>query len=61
LEPNVQYLCIVTAREAGAASTGKVFLPFGGDGTLAVILSKAFLLAEDRSIKDPTILHQIRT
>ena len=60
MEPNDQYLCIVPARGAGAVSTGKVFLPFEGDGTLAVILSKPFLLAEDRSIKDPTILHQMR-
>ena len=45
----------------GAANIyGKAFLPFGGDGTLAIILSGAFLLAEDRSIKSPTILHQIQ-
>jgi hypothetical protein len=37
----------------------KVFLPFVDDRTLAIILSKAFLLAENKSIKDPTILHQI--
>ena len=37
----------------------RVFLPFEGDRTLAIILSKAFLLAEDTKIKDPTILHQI--
>ena len=60
MEPNDQYLCIVPAR--GAANGGlasKVFLPFEGDGTLAIILSKAFLLAEDKKIKDPTILQQI--
>jgi hypothetical protein len=38
----------------------KVFLPFEGDSLLSVILSKAFLLAEDRKIKDPTIVNQIR-
>jgi hypothetical protein len=38
---------------------GKVFLPFEGDGTLAMILSKAFVLAQDKKIKDPTILQQI--
>ena len=38
---------------------GKVFLPFEGDNLLSVILSKAFLLAEDRKIKDPTIVNQI--
>ena len=37
----------------------EAFLPFEGDGTLAVILSKAFLLANDRSIKDRSILSQI--
>ena len=34
-------------------------LPFEGDTTLALILSKAFLLADDDKIKDPTIRSQI--
>jgi hypothetical protein len=38
---------------------GRQAAPFEGDGTLAVILSKAFLLAEDWNIEDPTILRQI--
>jgi Domain of unknown function (DUF4132) len=60
MEPNDQYLCIVPARGAADGGFGgKVFLPFEGDGTLAIILSKAFLLAEDKKIKDPTILRQI--
>ena len=60
MEPNDQYLCIVPARGAASGGPGDgVFLPFEGDGTLAIILSKAFLLAEDKKIKDPTILHQI--
>jgi hypothetical protein len=61
MKPNDQYLCIVPARgvAAGDSVVGKVFLPFEGDNTLAIILSKAFLLAEDWSIKDPTILRQI--
>lgn len=63
MEPNDQYLCIVPARGAAAAtvdgSVGKVFLPFEGDNMLAIILSKAFLLAEDWKIEDPTILRQI--
>ena len=63
MEPNDQYLCIVPARggamPAGAAGDGRVFLPFEGDTTLSVILSKAFLLAEDKSITDPTITGQI--
>lgn len=60
MEPNDQYLCIVPARGAAVTgSTDKVFLPFEGDNTLAIILSKAFLLAEDKKIKDTTILRQI--
>jgi hypothetical protein len=38
-----------------------VFLPFEEDGgLLSVIISKAFLLADDASITDPTITRQIR-
>ena len=60
MEPNDQYLCIVPARgTAGEGLTGKVFLPFEGDNTLAIILSKAFLLADDKQITDPTITRQI--
>ncbi|MCB1131777.1 MAG: DUF4132 domain-containing protein [Verrucomicrobiae bacterium] len=57
MEPDDRYLCIVKA----ATSTGgqQVFLPFEGDSKLSVILSKAFLLAADTKIKDPTILSQI--
>ena len=59
MEPNDQYLCIVQDHSAGPAS--KLFLPFEGDTTLSLILSKAFLLAEDTKITDPTILRQIRS
>ncbi len=59
MEPNDQYLCIVRGRSQEGDLTGKVFLPFEGDNTLSVILSKALLLAEDWKIKDPTILRQI--
>jgi len=42
MEPNDQYLCIVPDRGAGAATAGgKVILPFEGDATLSIILSKA--------------------
>jgi hypothetical protein len=58
MEPNDQYLCIVKAPER--SNSESVFLPFAGDKTLAVILSKAFLLAEDSKITDPTIVAQIR-
>jgi hypothetical protein len=60
MEPNDQYLCIVPDRSAKATSGGDVFLPFEGDATLSIILSKAFLLAEDTKIKDPTIVRQIK-
>ncbi len=59
MEPNEQYLCIVKAPGKSGGSE-QVFLPFEGDKTLAVILSKAFLLAEDSKITDPSILIQIR-
>jgi hypothetical protein len=57
MSPNDRYLCIVPG--AGRAEDGKVFLPFEGDRTLSVILSKAFLLAADAKITDPSITGQI--
>jgi hypothetical protein len=60
MEPNDEYLCIVPARGGSKAGGDNVFLPFEGDQTLSIILSKAFLLAEDTKIKDPTIVSQIR-
>jgi hypothetical protein len=58
MEPNDQYLCIVPdARER--ASSEPVYLPFEGDATLSIILSKAFLLADDGKIKDSVINRQI--
>ncbi len=57
MEPGSRYLCIVQGPGDRAAS---VPLPFEGDRTLSLILSKAFLLANDRAIQDPTILKQIR-
>ena len=59
MEPNDQYLCIVPDRSTGKGKAEKVFLPFEGDQMFAIILSKAFLLAQDRQIKDETILRQI--
>ncbi|MCF6227713.1 MAG: DUF4132 domain-containing protein [Planctomycetes bacterium] len=59
MEPNDEYLCIVANASMGKAAD-KVFLPFEGDRTMAVILSKAFLLADDKKIKDKTILSQIK-
>jgi hypothetical protein len=59
MEPNDQYLCIVPDQRASAQSEDSLFLPFEGDNTLSIILSKALLLAEDTKIKDPTIVLQI--
>jgi len=56
MEPNDEYLCIVPAR---GKSAGNVHLPFEDDDRLSMILSKAFLLADDRKITDQTILGQI--
>lgn len=57
MEPNNQYLCIVQDRTFQTERS--IQLPFSGDSLLSIILSKAFLLAEDDKIKDKTILRQI--
>ncbi len=57
MEPNDQYLCIVPDRNDSASHSA--YLPFEGDRILSIILSKAFLLAADDKIKDPTILRQL--
>jgi hypothetical protein len=57
MSPNDQYLCIVAARNIRA---DKLFLPFDDDPILSLILSKAFLLANDTAIKDKTITAQIK-
>jgi hypothetical protein len=59
MEPNHQYLCIVPGSQA-RRKPRRLYLPFEGDTVLSLILSKAFLLAEDRAIEDPMILSQIR-
>ncbi|NUS13923.1 MAG: DUF4132 domain-containing protein [Streptomyces sp.] len=59
MEPHDAYLCIVPARRPSAAA-GRVFLPFEEDGgVLAEVLSKAFLLADDAAITDPSIVAQL--
>ena len=58
MEPNDQYLCIVPEVSRRAAWRG-LFLPFDGDATLSIILSKALLLADDSNIADKTITQQI--
>lgn len=57
MTPNDQYLCIVPKSDPTASGTG--YLPFEGDRMLAVILSKAMLLAQDTKITDPSILSQL--
>lgn len=51
-----RHICIVPKSEP---TTGKVWLPFEGDRTLSIILSKALLLAQDDKITDPVILAQL--
>lgn len=57
MEPNDEYLCIIP--DPKAAIKDKLFLPFDGDATLSIIISKALLLADDYKITDPVILNQI--
>ena len=59
MEPNDQYLCIVPDRSA-KSHTENLFIPFEGDNGLSIVLSKAFLLADDDKITDSTITSQIR-
>ena len=54
IEPDNRYLCIVPKSDKT-----DTYLPFEGDRTLAVILSKAMVLAKDAEITDPTILSQL--
>jgi hypothetical protein len=56
MEPDDVYLCIVRGRDTSA---DRVRLPFEDD-RLALILSKAFLLADDAAIEDESILRQIK-
>ncbi|MCB1160705.1 MAG: DUF4132 domain-containing protein, partial [Leptospiraceae bacterium] len=58
MEPNDEYLCIVADRKKDPQS--KIFLPFEGDAGLSLLLSKAFLLAEDDKIVDSSIVSQIK-
>jgi hypothetical protein len=51
-----RYLCIVAVRDT---RVGRLFLPFDDDPLLSLILSKAFLLADDANITDPSIVGQV--
>ncbi len=57
MEPDDAYLCIVATSSADAPKS--IYLPFEGDRTLALVLSKALLLAGDGKIKDESILRQL--
>jgi hypothetical protein len=57
--PQDKYLCIVPAQGQLDKAGDKILLPFEGDRTLSLILSKAFLLSADEKIRDPTILRQL--
>jgi hypothetical protein len=57
MEPGSRYLCIVEGA-ATKASPRNLALPFEQDNQLSLILSKAFLLADDAKIKDQSILAQ---
>lgn len=57
MEPNDEYLCIIP--DTNATIKDKLFLPFDGDPTLSIIISKAILLANDEKITDSVILNQI--
>jgi predicted DNA-binding WGR domain protein len=59
MSPNDQYLCIVPSKSVSRGAD-KVRLPFEGDPTLSIILSKAFLLADDTKISDPDIVSQLQ-
>lgn len=55
MEPNDAYLCVVADRRRST----NLHLPFDEDQMLSMIVSKAFLLAEDHKITDETILRQL--
>ena len=58
IAPADRYLCIVPGRGVDK-TTDRLFLPFEGDRGLSIVLSKAFMLAEDDKITDETILSQL--
>lgn len=60
MEPDDRYLCIVPEGRKDNKQGEKIFLPFEGDTLLSIIISKAFLLADDDKITDVTITRQIK-
>ena len=61
MEPSGRYLCIVPDRRSAAHPSRSLVLPFEGDSTLSIIISKAILLAGDDRITDEMIVRQIRS
>src|SRR4029077_16937695 len=59
MSPNDQYLCIVPKQRVATGSKEGLFLPFEEDNMMSIIVSKALLLADDKKIKDETIVSQI--
>ncbi len=57
IEDQRRHLCIVPATSN--TREPDYYLPFDGDRTLSVIVSKAMMLAHDDRITDPTILRQL--
>jgi hypothetical protein len=51
-----RHICIVPKS---FAEGDRIWLPFEGDRTLSIIISKALLLAADDKITDPVILRQL--
>ena len=60
MSPSNRYLCIVP-KTSKKTESDDVYLPFESDGMLSLILSKAFLLANDTKITDRTITQQIKS
>jgi hypothetical protein len=60
--PAVRHPLIYPTLRRGCGEIGrdKLFVPFEGDQTLAIILSKALLLAEDKKITDQSIIRQLK-
>ena len=58
MSPNDRYLCIVQKRGSGTKQTEASICHSKATATLTMILSKAFLLAGDDKIKEPTIRQQ---
>lgn len=56
--PTDKYLCLVPGRGKDK-KVENIYLPFEGDRGLSIVLSKAFMLADDDKIKDETILSQL--